>query len=526
MITEKQAHVIEIYEMSQEDKLTVLALQGIINRDGPLVFAEARFWNWPEADGKWMEYLSEKKGFSFNKVDSIKSLIDLYPGLINGLVVWDPEVPWTRWIAVTMAGVKNLLPVAPASIENYDLPVVEDLRGRWSGNEEAATWAVRNLVWDCNRQIAYSIEETWSGCTIDSIDYAVNQRAFVYHFAHGSSKGKERMWEIPLMHELLSRIGPNAPIFGWGENEDEYCDMISCHDNYIMCAEAPNLSFMAAVPCDKTDWTQKARKDPSTFKLEDVHYVSINMSEGDSPKMHYAIQGGAWFDPDRGKVPVNWGAQPMCIKYFPALLEYFWDTATENDYFVGGASGAGYTYPNRMANPDTFFRQTGEYFKKADMSETDAWLHFNRPTYERYAELSGLKAFCLPGGPYGVTTLNNGKSAVFLRGNSGLNYFNSDGTAKDLAEAIKSNCVKRGAPSFSVALVVPDRDNPAAQGGYTCADIIELIELLGPGYKVVTMQELAELALQAVASGKTPDCEKPGYSEWDDVRKEEMAAKE
>lgn len=511
-----KAHVIDIHAMSIEDKLTVLTLQGIVNREGPYIFVESHFWNWPDADKKWLEYLSDKKGFQFERASSLAELLSIYRDKVNGLAVWDPEISWTKWIATTLAGIKNLLPVSPENIENFkDMPVVEDLRGCWNSEVEAATWAVRELVWECNRQIAYSIETTWSGWTIDSIDYAVSQRSIIYHLIHGTSKNQDRHWEIPLVHELMSRIGPNAPIFGWGECEDEYCDVVSFHDNYIMCAEAPNLSFFAKVPCERSEWKQKARKDPASFKLENKHYIAINMSEGDSPKMHYALQGGSWFDPNRGRVPINWGAQPMCLKFFPALLEFYWDNATENDYFVGGASGAGYTYPNRMANPDAFFKQTGEYFRKADLSETDAWLHFSRPVYERYAELSGMKAFALPCGPYGTTLLNNGKAVAFTRGNSGLNYFNSKGTPEEFAEAIKKHCGKRTAPSFSVALVVPDAGHPAAQGGYGPSDLLKLSELLDDNYKIVTMQELTELAIQALKAGKCPDCQKPGYSEWD-----------
>ena len=32
----------------------------------------------------------------------------------------------------------------------------------------------------------------------------------------------------------------------------------------------------------------------------------------------------------------------------PAMLEYFWTTATPNDYFVGGLSGPGYMYPKAI----------------------------------------------------------------------------------------------------------------------------------------------------------------------------------
>ena len=107
----------------------------------------------------------------------------------------------------------------------------------------------------------------------------------------------------------------------------------------------------------------------------------------------------------------------------------------------------------------------------------------------------------------------------FFRGNSGLNYFNATGTAKDLAEQIKGHCWKRSAPSFSVAHLCPDdRRNPTAQSGWNPSMFVQARELLGDEFEIVTIQELAELAIQAIKEGRCPDCSKPGYSEWDDVR--------
>lgn len=511
------AGVLDIHAISLEEKLTALAFQGLVNRSGANVFYRARFWNWPPADDFWIEYLSANKGFAFESVESLPELIARYPGVVNGLVVWDPKLDQTKWIAMALAGVDGLLPVSPECAGRYgSLKVAEDLRGRFADDFEAVRWSVSNVLARCVRDMAYSVERTWSGATIDSLDYAAQNSAFVYCLKHG---GKDK-GHLELVHEILSRIGPVAPVFGWGEPEDAYCEAISFHDNYVMCAEAPNLSFWTHVPCERTDWTQPARRDPAEFELCDRHYVALCTSEGDTPKMAVSVEGGAWLDSNRGAVPVNWGMNPLHLKFFPALLEFYWDTATPNDYFVGGASGAGYTYPNRMPNPDAWMRQVGEYFAKADMSETDAWMHFSRPVYELYARLAGIRAFMMPCGPYGCTLLNGGSAVALFRGNSGLNYFNASGSAKDLAAQIRSHCWKRTAPSFSVAHLVPDdRRSGTAQGGWNPTLFCELRELLGDQFRIVTMQEMTELAIRALSDGRCPDCASPGYSEWDDARR-------
>lgn len=510
------AHVLAIYNMSIEEKLTALAFQGLANRDGANVYLKSKFWNWPKADEFWSNYFAERKGFKFEQVESLPDLVKLYPGTAKGIVVWDPRIDQSKWVALIIASLKDCLPVAPECIDRYgELPIVEDLRGKFQNELEAARYSVKNLIGDCNKMAAYSIERTWSGATIDSLDYAVQQKMIVYCLNYaGKVEGHG-----PLLHEILSKIGPVGAIFGWGEPEDAYCETISFHDNYVMCAEAPNLSFWAHVPCERTDWTQPARKDPSTFELGDKHYIALCTSEGDTPKMAVSVQGGAWLDPNRGKVPINWGMNPCNKELFPALFEFYWDNATENDYFMAGAGGAGYTYPNRMPNPEAWMRKAGKLLNEADMHEIECWMHFSRPAYELYAKVAGVKSVAMPCGPYGSTLLNGGEGVAFFRGNSGLNYFKSDGTPKELAEKIKGHCWKRSAPSFSVAHLVPDdRNNPTAQGGWNPTLFVELRELLGEEFEIVTIQEMTDLAIEAIKEGRCPDCATPGYSEWDDVR--------
>jgi hypothetical protein len=517
-----KSFVLDIFPMSVEEKLTALAFQGIVNRDGPNVFYRARFWNWPDADDKWIEWFQERKGVEFTKVETLPELVAKFPGKVKGCVVWDPRLDQTKWVACTLAGLEDLLPIAPECIGRYgDLPIVHDLRGRWNKELEVARWSIDNLIPRASKEVMYSVEFCWSGRTIDSIDYAVYRGAYIYSLRHGKRREEEGDWQAEqcLAHEVHTLIGPMAAVFGWGEPEEDYCRHVSHHDNYIMCAEAPNLSYFAQIPCERTDWRQPARKDPSQFKLEEKHYITFNTSEGDTPKMAVALMGGAWFDPNRGKVPVCWGINPIFLKFFPALLEYYWDTATENDYFMGGASGAGYVYPNLLTRPIPYFEQVREYFSKADMHDTDAWMHFSEPVYDKYAEVAGLESISMPCGPYGVTLVNNGQTPVFMRGNSGLNYFNSAGTAEDLANAIRAHCEKRSKPSFSTIHIVPDSGHPAAQGGYCPTDFLKIQEMLGPEYKVTTMQEMAVLAKEAIKSGKLLDARDPRYNEWEDVRK-------
>lgn len=56
-----------------------------------------------------------------------------------------------------------------------------------------------------------------------------------------------------------------------------------------------------------------------------------------------------WLDPRRGEVPLAWGFNPALVEEIPAMMSYFYATATEADTFVAANSGAGYLNPDALS---------------------------------------------------------------------------------------------------------------------------------------------------------------------------------
>jgi hypothetical protein len=77
-----------------------------------------------------------------------------------------------------------------------------------------------------------------------------------------------------------------------------------------------------------------------------------------------------WNDPKRGELPLAWGINPNLLDTYPDIIEYYYETATENDYFTSDASCAGYINPSRVRDEfwDTMIEHNLKYFKRADMS--------------------------------------------------------------------------------------------------------------------------------------------------------------
>jgi hypothetical protein len=78
------------------------------------------------------------------------SLLAKYRRELKGVVVYDPLVPDSINVATTMAGLMSGVVVSPSLAEvleaaPYKLPIIADLRGRFSGRLDAYAWAFDNL---------------------------------------------------------------------------------------------------------------------------------------------------------------------------------------------------------------------------------------------------------------------------------------------------------------------------------------------------------------------------------------------
>ena len=82
-----------------------------------------------------------------------------------------------------------------------------------------------------------------------------------------------------------------------------------------------------------------------------------------------------WDDENRGKVPMMWAISPVLEKRVPMALEYYRESATNNDFFVAADNGAGYLMPGMLQEP----REISGY-----KSGLRAWANHCKPYYNRW----------------------------------------------------------------------------------------------------------------------------------------------
>lgn len=132
-----------------DEQLLLTSLQGLVNRQQPRLYLD-----WPQhreesddvVNGAWLEQLDADGVQNVDVTSAPFQLIDKYKSYIRGAIVYDIDVPDTINLASTMAGIFDAVLVTEELARRFDLPVLEDLKGRFQDKYEVYDYASR-YVW-------------------------------------------------------------------------------------------------------------------------------------------------------------------------------------------------------------------------------------------------------------------------------------------------------------------------------------------------------------------------------------------
>ncbi|MEI7553491.1 MAG: GxGYxYP domain-containing protein [Verrucomicrobiota bacterium] len=351
------------------EKALLVSLQGLANRSAPqLYIVHPPQFQW-EITGPLYEFYQRKHGVKFTELASADAALAQFKSCARGYVVWDPAVAASLNVAFTLAGLEDALVVTAAQIplvERHGLKPIDDLRGRYTGKTDAAIY-----------QDAYN--RYWARCAKDRImlmgghagavrmpamaDWGVREKMFF----HDLSANPQHAEELALNRRLLGGLMPGGYVFGWHsygkDTEEQHTTLLSTYGLRMEgLHNLPNLSFN----CQFTF--------TPGFKFVNNHQVARDARLTAEPKVYLAfvqsdsIGIGVWTKPGRGQLPFAWQVTMNWTEFSPAALEYFHESATPNDYFIGGLSGPGYMYPNHIpaARFPGLMAQAGELMARLD----------------------------------------------------------------------------------------------------------------------------------------------------------------
>lgn len=510
------------YKITENDSdiILLLNLQGLVNRDGARLFLDTEGRSdWGPADRRWMQVYSKRKGIDFEPVESFDDLVSEFVGMIDGLVVYDPTLDASRYVALTLAGLTNCLAVSTDQIKGTvaKLAIKEDLRGRFTTGVDAYEWALKNLRPRCSNTITYSAGQTHDDVNLGhdngiilALDYAIAHKAFVFNLSpcpepatydYEKEKVKGHPEDAAMMDRIFDTYKAPAKVYGWNEPEWPFTSRISKHGHMLMCGRGSNLSFHQHVPAGVESaelsvergeaprfphFEQKAATSSVATQVEDKYYMAFMTNEGDTPRVITTFFFGAWENPERGDVPINWGISPTLICDFPAIAEYYYSTATPNDYFYAGVSGTGYAFIDQLPDVSVFARYGKPRFEAADIDIVDAWdeFEFHPQLYETYAKEAGIRLFTLlPRGESEPKLLPGGVPVIVPHAKVHYKETGFDARIQNI-EAI----TKERKPPYLIPLYGGVNHN-------ACAAYKKIAEALDPEkFEFVTLAKMAELA--------------------------------
>ena len=354
-------------EKSHEDERNLLtSLAGLVNRVQPRIYTISG--NPDEGKLTWLK----NAALAYRKVADPYSLIVKYRGSAKGLVITDPQQPATLNLATTIAGLEDLLVVSPSlavklNAAPYNLPTRQDLRGQFRSSLQVYQTLYRKYWPRATHRLLVGLDPATSGFLRD---YAVATRAAVVWL-----NARDPI-ENGLLRLFLRDLPASAPYLGWfpyaeGGGEQVGVDQLS---SFGLVAVASNYSENLTV-FGGQNRTIQVRPAPTKPALENKIYLTLMISEGDNIQYDQHYLRKLWDDPKRGKIPIGWTISPLLRDAAPALLNYYYASASDNDTLISGPSGAGYAYPNAMPSEqlDTYTSRTDQYMGATGLEVITLW---------------------------------------------------------------------------------------------------------------------------------------------------------
>lgn len=345
----------------------LISLQGLANQEAPrlfFVYPEDWVWTFTQANA---DFYRDRYEITFNELQTPEQALQTLGEHADGYVVWDTDERTSLIVAFTLAGLENGIVVSEALIpmaEAAGLPLIDDFRGRFTGQSdyEIYSWAY-DEYWDRTSKEFIVWMGGFHGERMEPgiADWGIYQKAF---FTDLSADPADTL-EYRMHHRLLQDMDPRGYVMGWHsyakDTEGQHVTLVS---NYGLRMEGlnslPNVSFNYQIPTTP-DFAYRNNHNVTPGEVvvpEEKVYITAIQTDG--------IGIGAWLLPGRGDIPYAWETLMNWSWLQPGLLQYFYEDATPNDYFIGVLSGPGYMYPKAI--PDDL--RPGLIAEAADLMET------------------------------------------------------------------------------------------------------------------------------------------------------------
>lgn len=358
----KSYDVVCLESIPQETVCLLLSLQGIVNRTKPLIYLLPQR---EAVENHWMEWY-KRYGLEGREV-SWEDMVARHGKTAAGYVVFDPDLPDSLNVAMSLAGVKNALVCPPSLADLLDqsgLERIADFKVKWPHKIFAYRWAVDHVMPLCDLSLLANYDQGEQAHPSPTMDLLVARRGFCLGLSVNDA-------DYPAEAELWDKVQSSAPdhamMIGWHTPRDSEATHVSFagrHNVWVYCATSWNMSFHQHIKARKAFSQNHAARRRCDSRAS---YVTLALSDGDSWHSMCDGQKKFWFHPRRGEVPLGWEVAPIFARIAPGVLEYYYETKTENDYLICGPSGIAYNYLSGFGDWKGFLRHTAQAMKETSL---------------------------------------------------------------------------------------------------------------------------------------------------------------
>ncbi|UII24112.1 AbfB domain-containing protein [Fulvivirga ligni] len=487
---------------STDEMVLFASLKGIVNKTQPRIFSYEGD-AFAEGQYTWLNSL----GLGYNEPADKWDLISKYLNEIDGIIVYDNGQPHTINLATTLAANQNALVVAPSLVSRltsapYNLPIVMDMRGQFTSKLQVYQTLFNNYWSGLDKRVLIGLNPNAHKAALR--EYATALGAAVIWLDPNVSGESE------LLNNFLSSMPAGANYMGWWPEEGPGVERASNYGIATIASDwSTNLTVHSGMPR-----TVNVSAPPAKPALQNKLYVAFILSDGDNLQYVEHLMRKLWNNPDRGSVPIGWTLSPAMLDAMPGALNFYYQTATNNDNLISGPSGYGYSYPNSYPNATSlnrFVTTTEDYTKRAGFRVVTIWNTItggiNQNVGQSFANhapsLLGLTAQNTGGG---LSIYNNSMPGMALS----CNYCTNEQAMKDHIGYASENW-DGNSPRFIIIQAQPWQ-------GVTPTSFKNVANSLNSNYVVVRPDHIFQLIREANGLNVNPGNGLPeppeGYSAW------------
>lgn len=423
-----------------EEQIALHCMQGIVNANG------IRFAIYYDNVKKW----AETYGYKANLLKTAKeryAAVQKYSSEFSGVVLYSSKQYTTcndyLNLATTVASINNAIPVSDTVYKRWqrngvELNVVEDLTTLTLNTKlEIYQYLYDNYWKDATKRLLIVQSPTMH----EMRDYATAAGAAVVHLSCSASN----MLEKKLFEKFCKDMTPGESILmGWNGEERELMTTIAAHG--LSCVPADFFTGASIFAVDGLD--VKINEVPDMPALENKIYIAFYFSDGDNIQYDMNALREYWDNAKsyRGRIPLNWTISPALLEVAPGMLNYYYGQASENDCFVCGPSGLGYTFPMNTFGPNvgnnfkdkadftSFVQMTNKYLAKTGLRTVTIWDNLSadqRDIYTKYGSyLYGLTVHNFTNGSLSIKYTKTANDKLVQQLTPGYFAKNAEGTTK------------------------------------------------------------------------------------------------